>query len=85
MPKIISKKLHHSGFEGFEFIIDYGRGRGRIEWSLLNFADSMKNHPFPASIYMGWEAMGDYKGEMIIIREDNSEKLIKKIIYYFEI
>lgn len=56
--KIVSKKPHHSGFEGFNLVTEDGK-----EWSVLNFADSMKNHPFPDSIYMGWEA---YNGEDII-------------------
>jgi len=81
MAKIISKKPHHSGYEGFDLIIDYGL-KGKIEWSVLNFADSMRNHPCPYGIYLGWEALGDDKGEQIIIRDDNCEDLINKLIYY---
>ena len=71
--KIISKKPHHSGYEGFEITTEDGK-----EWSILNFADSMKNHPFPEGIYLGWEAYNGNTDE--IIRANTYQEIENQII-----
>jgi len=75
MRIIINKKPHHSGFEGYEIItLELWAVK---EWSVLNFADSMKNHPFPEGLYLGWEAFNGNSDE--IIRADNWKELEKLI------
>lgn len=69
--KIVSKKPHHSGFEGWEIVTEDGK-----KWSVLNFADSMKNHPYPQGVYLGWEA---YNGTDEIIRADSYEEIENRL------
>lgn len=66
--KIISKTPHHSGFQGWDIKTSDGR-----EWSVLNFADSMKAHPFPSGAYLGWEALSD---DGKIIRADTEQEIL---------
>lgn len=71
--KIISKIPHCSGYEGWEIKLSNGD-----EWSILNFADSMKNHPCPRGIYLGWEGLRDADCE--IIRGNSADEIIKQIL-----
>lgn len=70
--KIISKIPHHSGFDGYTVTISNGEN-----WSILNFADSMRNHPYPYGVYLGWEGLNS-QGE--IIRGDTADEIIKQIL-----
>lgn len=70
--KIIKKIPHKSGYEGWNITTEDG-----MEWSLLNFADSMKNHPFPQGLYLGWEA---WNGEEVL--RGTEKELINLIIKY---
>ncbi len=71
MKTIRNKTPHSSGYEGWNVELSDGSN-----WSVLNFADSMKNHPYPEGIYLGWEALSN-KGE--IIRARDGETLLKLI------
>jgi hypothetical protein len=69
--KKISIKLHNSGFQGFEITTENGE-----EWSVLNFADSMKNHPYKKGLYLGWEG---WNGERAI--RGTLREILEEIIF----
>jgi len=78
MKKIVSKKPHHSGFEGWDIITDDG-----VEWSVVNFGgkrwrETYKNtpHKYYLATYRGWEA---YDGENVL-RATTKKEVIEKLL-----
>ena len=80
MSKIISKKPHHSGFEGWDIKMEDG-----TEWSVIDFGGkkwAKTYEMYPSEIYLntyrGWEA---YNGDVDeIIRADSYEEIEKRLL-----
>lgn len=78
--RIISKKPHHSGFEGWDIKTSDGK-----EWSIRDFGGEkwaktyyMYPRKYYLATYRGWEAYNGNSDE--IIRGDNYEEIIEKIL-----
>ena len=78
--KIINKKTHHSGFEGFNLVTEDGK-----TWSVLNFGgkkwkDTYKNYPpeYYLATFRGWEAYNGDTDE--IIRGETYEEIENEIL-----
>lgn len=70
--KLIQRTDAPEGYFRFE-------SKGR-EYSVVNFAVTMKTHPFPEGVYKGWEALiKNEEGESEIYRAESWEELQEQL------